>query len=610
MSDLLAHLIALGSLASAFGLAGYALERGLLRDAPLGHLRMLARAVLGVLAWMAALFWLTAAGALATTPVLGLAALCVAGAGLARIRFGGASAGEATGVGFVLTAGVFTSPFLLLALRPEVSWDASAYHLTLAKHFLAAGGFEPLPFSVYAHWPLATELLYAAALAIQDYTLAKALHFGFGLATLWALYLGARNFQRAESGWLAAPLTLANPIFLFELGVAYVELAYAFFFAAGLLFMIQWKQCDGASRSALWLAGLCCGGMAGLKGTGIVGAGALALLALPPIIGRLRRGESRAAGGDALALGLPIALLWGPWLAKSALATGNPLYPLLYGVFGGPDWSAALSEQLTGWLRSIGMGRELLDYALLPVRVIVSGGPGYDRFGGQLGLQWLVLLPLALAFVRRPVVGAVLAASGSYFVLWALGSQQVRFLIPLLGPLSLAAAIAWSEAVARLAPARSRRVLLAVGLGCAVLLALHTARLPLERAARTLGELAVDPERRRAAASTPADHFVATLPPDAKLLLLNTNQAFFLERAYLADSFFEASQIADWLSDAPDAAAVHARLRERAVTHVLIERRDWGIAWPAGLRALLADRSLLKPRFRSPDGRVEIFELR
>jgi hypothetical protein len=208
------------------------------------------------------------------------------------------------------------------------------------------------------------------------------------------------------------------------------------------------------------------------------------------------------------------------------------------------------------------------------------------------------------------VVGAVLAASGSYFVLWALGSQQVRFLIPLLGPLSLAAAIAWSEAVARLAPARSRRVLLAVGLGCAALLALHTARLPLTRAARALGTLASDPEQRRAAATTPADRFVATLPPGAKLLLLNTNQAFFLERAYLADSFFEASQIADWLADAPDAAAVHTRLRERAVTHVLIERRDWGIAWPAGLRALLTDRSLLKPRFRSPDGRVEIFELR
>ena len=250
MSDLLVHLLPLGSLAAAFGLAGYAVERALFRDAPLGHLRSLARAALGVLVWMAGLFALAAAGALSTSGVLAFAGVCVVSAGIARARFGGAPVGEATGAGFALAAGLFTSPFLLLALRPQVSWDASAYHLTLAKHFLASGGFEALPFSVYSHWPLATELLYAAAMAIQDYTLAKALHYGFGLATLWALYLGARAFQRAESGWIAAPLVLANPIFLFELGVAYVDLAYAFLFVTGLLFMLQWRQSDGGSLPA------------------------------------------------------------------------------------------------------------------------------------------------------------------------------------------------------------------------------------------------------------------------------------------------------------------------------------------------------------------------
>jgi len=617
MSDLLAHLFALGSLAAAFGLCGTALERAFFREAALDGLRPLARAALGVLAWMVMLFALAAVGALTIRWILGLACASAIAAGLAWARWGGGGPPRATGAGFAGVALALTSPFLVLALRPQVSWDASAYHLSLARRFLAAGGFEPVPLNVYAHWPLATELLFAAAMAIQDYTLAKALHYGFGLATLWALYLGARTFHRRQSGWLAAPLVLANPVLLFELSIAYVDLAYAFFFLCGVLFVARWRSEGGDARRSLCLAGLCAGGLAGLKVTGILGAAAIGCLVLPRIVARLRARDARGGAGLALAFGLPVALLWLPWLVKAAVVTGNPVYPLLYGTFGGPDWSPALAEQFAGWQRGIGMGRSALDYALLPLRVILSGGPGYDRFAGEIGVQWIVLVPLAIAFHRQPLVRAALAGSGIYFALWSLGSQQMRFLIPVLPPLALAAAIAVDEAVARAADAvpglrdpRRRRALELALLAAATGLALHTARRPLTRAFEVLPRLLDQKQALQVEARTSADRFVASLPQDARLLLLNTNQGFFLERNYLADSFFEASQIADWLGRARSAGEVHTALRERGVTHVLIEHRDWGIAWPAGLEALLADPDRLARRFRSLDGRFEIFELR
>jgi hypothetical protein len=612
MSDLLAHLFALGSLAAAFGLSGYALERVLFRRARLGDLRPLARAALGVLAWMLGLFGLAAAGLLTPGWILGLALASALAAAIARRRWGGDPGDGDAGAVFAGAALVFTSPFLVLALRPEVSWDASAYHLTLAKRYLAAGGFETVDFNVYAHWPLATELLYAGAMAIQDYTLAKALHYGFGLATLWAAYLGARALHRAESGWLAAPLILANPVLLFELGIAYVDLAYAFFFLCGVLFLAKWRSADDLERAPLWLAGLCGGALAGLKVTGILGAAALGVLVLPRIVARLRAGSPRTAWSHALAFGLPVVLLWLPWLSKAALATGNPVYPLLYDTFGGPDWSAALGEQFAQWQRSIGMGRTLVDYALLPVRVILSGGPAYDHFAGEIGPHWIALVPLAIAFHRLPLARSALAAAGVYFVLWSVGSQQMRFLIPLLPPLALASAAAvteWITGSARLGTRRRRALQLAL-LVAATGFALHIGRRPLARAAETLPMLVRQPDRLRAAARTSADRFVDTLPDDARLLLLNTNQGFFLERDYLADSFFEASQIADWLGRAGDVDGVSAALRERGVTHVLVEHRDWGIAWPASLEALLADPERRTPRFRSPDGRFELFELR
>jgi hypothetical protein len=601
VSYALAHLAALGALAAAIGLGGYALERAWLRDRD-APLRALARPVLGVSFWIAALFAVAAIGVLGTPAVVALGLVSALAAARARVLFGASPPGESGSVRFAGVLLLATSPLLLAALSQEVSWDASTYHLTLPKRYLAAGGFVPVPMNVYSHWPLGTELLYAAALALSDHAVAKALHAGFGLATLWAAWLGAKHFHREPSGWLAAPLVLASPVVLFEWSVAYVDLSYAFFFLAGLLFATHWRA--SGARESVWLAGLCGGALASVKLSGLLGAVAIGAVLLP---GLLR--DRRGALGHALRFGTPVLLLWLPWLARAALATGNPVYPLAYAVFGGPDWSATLSEQFADWQRSIGMGRGPLDYALLPLRVIVDGGPSYDRFQGVIGLHWLAVVPLAFAGRRHLLVRTSLTASGVYFALWALGSQQMRFLIPILAPLALAGSVGAVELTGHLSGPHARRAIALLGL-LAALLAGTAARQPFARALALLPTFAEGPDALREAARQPVHRFVENLPPEAVLLLLDTNQGFFLERPYLADSFFEASQIADWLRDVDGAEAARARLVERGVTHVLRANLSWGIDWPAGLSALLGDPELAPRRYRADDGRFEIFELR
>jgi hypothetical protein len=332
----------------------------------------------------------------------------------------------------------------------------------------------------------------------------------------------------------------------------------------------------------------------------VLGAAVLALLALP-------RGGRRTA----LAFGVPCLVLWLPWLAHSARLTGNPVYPFLPAVFPTPDWSPALGEQFARWQRGIGMGRGALDYALLPVRVLTSGGPDYAHFGGRLGLHWLALAPLAAWLGRRePLVRIALAACALYFAAWALGSQQLRFLIPLLPPLAMACAFAVDAALDRLGAER-RVAARACAAALAAAIAAFAVHAHYAAAGSALRALRSDAAARRAAAEEPVFRWAnQALPADARVLLLDTNQRFFLERDALADSFFEASQLADWLAGADDADAAAARLRERGVTHVLWDRRrDWGIRWPSGLRALLADGERAPRRWRSADGRVEVFEL-
>ncbi len=616
MHEVLAHAAALTCLVAALAAPGHALERAWLRGADLDGLRALARMALGSAVWMLALFALAAHGALRPGPVAALALAFVALAAVADRRWRVATRGEPLGLGFLAVAAVLTAPFWLRALDYSVAGDAGAYHLTLPRRYLAAEGFTPVPMSVYAIWPHATELLFALAMLVRDYALATALHTAFGVLALWAAYSACCAAGRSAAGWLAAPLALANPVFAFELGVAYVDLAYAFFFTAGVVFMARALRSPAADPGALALAGICGGTLAGHKLSGVLGAAAIGALALPRAISLVRAGHARAASGLALRFALPVVLLWLPWVARSAIATGNPVYPFLYDVFGGPDWNAALGTQLTEWLRGVGMGRAPLDYAQLPWRVLLEGGPDYAHFAGRVAPHWLVLVPLALALGwREPLVRSALAACGVYFALWATGSQQMRFLIPVLPLLALACALALDVAIGRFAPAEPqtlRRGLRVAACAVALAGALFATRPHYAAALAALRTLRVDPIERQAAAADPVVRWVhATLPRDAKLLLLDTNQTFFLEREALADSFFEVSQLADWLRDAETPQAVQARLVARGVSHVLRDRRrDWGIAWPPALLALLADEARATRRYRSPYGRVEVWELR
>jgi hypothetical protein len=192
-------------------------------------------------------------------------------------------------------------------------------------------------------------------------------------------------------------MVLANPVVALEMQVAYVDLAHAFFFVAAFVFMS--RALDDPQSEARWLllSGISAGLLAGTKITGGVGAAIIGALYVPRLIAAVRSGGTMRALRALLArFVLHTVALAAPWLVKSATYTGNPVYPLLYRQFGGPDWSPALSEQFLAWHRSIGMGREIVDFLLLPLRVILAGGPGYASFDGKLGVFWIVMLPVAL----------------------------------------------------------------------------------------------------------------------------------------------------------------------------------------------------------------------
>src|SRR5262249_46958678 len=158
------------------------------------------------------------------------------------------------------------------------------------------------------------------------------------------------------------------------------------------------------------LCGVCCGAMAGAKLNGVMGLLVVGALIL------LERGRAGSIPRwRALALvAIPALVLALPWYVRCYLLTRDPFHPPLFRFLGGQCWNADLQRDHFKWHRSIGMGRGLMDYVLLPVRVIAES----RRFGYQITTAWGLLVPVAIIGGGQRFERRLLGAAALYFVLW------------------------------------------------------------------------------------------------------------------------------------------------------------------------------------------------
>jgi Dolichyl-phosphate-mannose-protein mannosyltransferase len=494
-------------------------------------------------------------------------------------------------------------------LGPWLGWDDMSAHLTLPRIWLAHGGFVHLPFNVYSHWPSNVQMLYGLGLAVEDYVLAKLLHLMFlGLLTVAVYRFASRATPWA--GLVAASLLLANDVVLVEAPVANIDIGVAFFFFMAVALAVEFRETG--TRPALVLSGIFCGCVAGSK---ITGLGAIACVYPLIALGSTRRQIVRnsalfAACAFALAL---------PWLLKSYVETGDPLYPVLWKHVAGIEWSDTIADQFWRWQNSIGMGRTPRDYALLPIRVILNGGGGYQNFAAWISKTWIVFLPLTLIFTPWvPVARRCLLPAGIYFVIWANSSQQSRFLISVLPLLAVSTAVTTVWAVDLLSrQVRSQKSEIRIRYALAGLVIVGTlavlgwaSRYVRQGSLDATRNLFVDPPNIREWTPDPAFAFVRQqLPPAANVLMLNINHGFFLDRDYIADSFFEASQLNAAVNAAGDGDGLTRLFERLGVTHVFADRTPW-VRFPPVLREYLHDPANATVLYTSPDGQFTVYELK
>jgi hypothetical protein len=338
---------------------------------------------------------------------------------------------------------------LVAATAPPTSPDALRYHLGLPKQWLETGAIPDSFWRFESFNPLGTQVLFAQGLALGGGGAAGAV--GAVIAALAAVAVFGLARELGGGDVLAASIAFA----LFALQGMLTWLATSSFAEPGLTLysvLAVWhavRYVRTEDTANLVGAGLLSGAAAGTKYLGLVSA---ALVLVPLAVLAVRAGRMR---GFAVACGLA-ALIVLPWYVRNAIATGNPIYPL---VFGGKFVAPGEQRHLQEGLSTGGLAHPLLRLPLLPFDLLWYGG-AFAK-GRYVGTAIFLAAPLALLGAGARL-RAVLFAGAVVFIAVDLATvpTQARFFLP---ALAILAALGGVGVARMLADHRWTRLPLAAG---------------------------------------------------------------------------------------------------------------------------------------------------
>lgn len=493
------------------------------------------------------------------------------------------------------------------ATAPPWEFDVREYHLQAPKEWLAQGAIDFMPHNVYANMPLGAEMHALLAMSLTPGAdgwwwgalAGKTTMASFALLTAAALVLAGRRFFSPLAGVVAALVYLSVPWITHTATAGLNDHVLACYVFLGCYALLLWRE-NPARGQWLALAGFLAGAAAACKYTGLLFAvaplGFLAVgLALrrkpeesqekttegrssepervaPRTAGRVR--TAFFAGGCFAAF---VLLGGGLWYAKNAALAGNPVYPLLYNVFGGRTWSA---EKDARWRRAhqVPRSEDSGPYSARRLAAAVAQIGWRGEWLSPVLAPLLLLAPLAGVFGRiRQRRTLALVAGMALFILaawWLLTHRIDRFWLPAFPLLALAAGAGadWSD------DRRWRRCMLGVAgagiaAGCLVIASPWVCDSRFLVALDALRTDVDDPAGGHVGRVNLAHHYLnQNVPSEGVVLLVGDAQPFDLERPALYNTCFDdvvLQQLIEGRSVEERRAALHAR----RITHVFVH---WG----------------------------------
>ena len=446
------------------------------------------------------------------------------------------------------------------ALYPVLEHDENVYHLLFPKLYVSAHALVALPWSMYANMPHLVDLSFVFPMALGGFTAARVFVLGF---VGWTL-VGLAPFGRAMLGRMGpgvlAVLYLSGRVVQWHLGLAYVEPVIGAFMLCALHSL--WRYGEDGETAHLRVLGIVAGAACASKYT--IWPLTAALLATVAVV--RPQGRPRIGLRAFVVMAGLCALFVVPWLVKSALVTGNPIFPNAHGVFGGTYWSQTQTVQFQ---HEVGYGRgadkDPWAYLKLPLHVVTV--PAARNLGSSFSASVMVLLLASMAYPwRRVEFGTTLRfLSIAGFVFWSFGSHQTRFLLAFVPVMIVTAS--WA-----LLPLRRFRAALGAVTIVVTAVALVQMRLQPNPVEPALDVFTVSREEllSRNLCWDLTAFLNRVVPSGGRVLSFWENRLYFLERPFIADSNHGAPAMLGRLRAVGDAHAFAEKSAAEGVTHVVV----------------------------------------
>jgi hypothetical protein len=330
----------------------------------------------------------------------------------------------------LLIAAVFL-PVFLIPLYPPTGYDATSYHLPLAKQFVTDHCLAPSPNLRFPVFTLNIEMLFTLALLFLDGVTAQLVSLLSLLVTVVAMVGWGKRTQSWRAGLWAGALVLSTPQIINIATTAYIDIGLMMFVTLAVFSFMNWVYSE--DEKWLWLSSALLGLACGTKYHALFPAFVLSLAVL---VITIKRRHARLF----LMYLLIIVVIGAPWYIRNYIYSGNPVFPMLSQFFGYTYWSPADVARQTAELGRYGAGKDLLSLLLGPWNIVYH--KEYFSEFEPISAAWLYLLPIALIVGNmKSYTRWLLAVAALYYVFWFYTAQVTRYLDPILPVYAIAAAI-------------------------------------------------------------------------------------------------------------------------------------------------------------------------
>lgn len=518
---------------------------------------------------------------------------------------------------------------LIGGMLPATYFDVREYHLQVPKEWYQQGCITFLPHNVYGNMPLGAEMHAILGMLLchgkDDWwwgaLIGKTVIAGFGPLAAAGVFLIGRRFVSGDAGAWGAFAYISTPWVAHVSMTGLIDGVVGGYLVLSVAVALIGMSLESNSRwRMIALAGFLAGSSIACKYPALVFLG----IPLGLLVSFGEKWHIDWKSGTAFAIAAVLAC--GLWFGKNWVTSGNPTYPLLYGVFGGKSWNA---EKDARWTKAHGPPLDASNRRFTPRQAFES--LMLLAIKSDHHSPWLIPLALSAFCVwpagkHRRLLAILYGLVGCSVLTWWLLTHRIdRFMVPMIPLLAVAAGLGatWSS------DRGWRRAMVVLGCWCCVSSFLYISsfsRVADNRVFVSLTDLRTDiprdPEQRHTRLNAGHRWLNENAPAGKRVLLVAEAQVFDFEMPILYNTCFDDCVLETLLRDRTREERRQV-LQEQRISHIFVswhelqryrEPGNYGYSdfpsWELFHTELVAQQGLLRPVALpiNPEA-LEIFEV-